>query len=181
MTTKDSYGIVQHNINVSRLSEAYARELRLSEEQCQVIAVAGVFLDLGKIAMDFKVFTKLGTLTEEEFFYIKQHASKSTQLLIQSNLISKDILSCIIHHHESYDGSGYPSKVKGETIPLGARILKICDVYLALLEARTYRDHYSHMDAINIMLDEKQIYDPELIDKFIPFINKYESDKRKKG
>jgi len=146
-----------------------------------VVAVAGVFIDLGKIAMDFKVFTKVGSLTEDEFTYIKQHASKSTQLLIQSNLISKDILSCIIHHHENYDGSGYPSKVKGEGIPLGARILKICDVYLALLESRTYRDHFSHIEAINIMLKEKPTYDPELIEKFVPFINKYHEEKNNKG
>lgn len=178
MTTKDSYSIVQHNINVSRLAEAFAKDLGLSEEQSQMVAVAGVFIDLGKIAMDFKVFKKPGLLTHDEFEYVKQHPSKSTQLLIQSNLISKDILSCIIHHHESYDGTGYPAHAKGETIPLGGRILKICDVYLALKESRPYRQNYSHMDAVSIMIKEKKVYDPELIDKFVVFINKYEQEQQ---
>lgn len=176
MTTKDSYTIVQHNINVSRLAEAFARDMELPEEQCQIVAVAGVFIDLGKIAMDFKIFQKPTSLTDEEFEYVKQHPSKSTQLLIQSNLISKDILSCIIHHHESYDGTGYPAKAKGETIPLGGRILKICDVYMALKESRPYREQFSHMDAIHIMKEDKHIFDPELLDKFIVFIEKYEKE-----
>lgn len=176
MTTKDSYEIVQHNINVSKMAEAFAQYLALSEEQCQMIAVAGVFIDLGKIAMDYKVFTKPGILTDAEFDYVKQHASKSTQMLIQSNMISKDILSCIIHHHENYNGTGYPSKAKGESIPLGARVLKICDVYQALTEPRPYRKYFSHQDALRIMQEEKAVYDPEIISKFVPFIEIYIND-----
>lgn len=177
MTTKDSYEIVQHNINVSKMAEAFGEYLELPEEQCQIIAVAGVFIDLGKIAMDYKVFTKPGSLTDEEFEYVKQHASKSTQMLIQSNLISREILSCIIHHHENYDGTGYPSKAKGESIPLGARVIKICDVYQALTEPRPYRKYFSHEDTMEVMLKEKYLYDPELIEKFVPFIESYRENK----
>lgn len=171
MTTKESYEIVQHNINVSKLAEAFARFLQLSVEECQMIAVAGVFLDLGKIAMDYKVFMKKDKLTDKEYDYIKQHSTKSTQILIQSHLISREILGCIIHHHENYNGSGYPSKISGESIPIGARILKICDVYYALTEVRPYRKDYCHEDALKIMKTEKENFDPYLLNKFIEYIS----------
>lgn len=173
MTTKDSYEIVQHNMNVSKMAEAFCHYLKLDENECQTVAVAGVFLDLGKIAMDYRVFTKAEALTKKEFDYVKQHASKSTELLIQSNLISKEILACIIHHHENYDGTGYPTKVKGESIPFGARVLKICDVYQALTEPRPYRKFFCHEEAVKIMNKEREVYDPELLEQFVNFIEIY--------
>ena len=97
MTTDDSYEIIQHNIKVSQMAESFTRYMALSEETAKTVAVAGVFIDLGKIAMDYKVFTKKEMLTEQELLYIQQHASKSTEVLIQSNLISRDILAFIIH------------------------------------------------------------------------------------
>lgn len=170
MTTEDSYEIVQHNIEVSKMAEAFAHFLDMPEEKCKMIAVAGVFIDLGKIAMDFSVFQQKRILTFDEFEYVKQHASKSTEILIQSNLISREILSCIIHHHENYDGTGYPSKLREGAIPEGAMILKICDVYKALTEKRPYRTSYSHKEALVIMLGEKYKYNPALIDAFEQFI-----------
>lgn len=174
MTTKDSYLIVQHNIKVSKLAEAFGHYLKLDEEKCQLLAVAGVFLDLGKIAMDINVFNQKRLLTEEEFEYVKQHASKSTEILIQSHLISREILTCIIHHHENYDGSGYPGGLKENEIPEGAKILKICDVYLALTEERPYRKEFTIYDAINVMQQESYKYDPYLLSQFIRYIKEKE-------
>lgn len=171
MTTEDSYEIVQHNIKVSQLAESFSHYLNLPEEKCQLIAVAGVFIDLGKIAMDYSVFNQKRSLTFDEFEYVKQHASKSTEILIQSHLISREILACIIHHHENYDGTGYPSKLKEDAIPQGARILKLCDVYLALTEKRPYRTSYSQIDAIAIITSENRKFDPILIEAFIKFVN----------
>ncbi|PKM93825.1 MAG: phosphohydrolase [Firmicutes bacterium HGW-Firmicutes-1] len=170
MTTQDSYEIVKHNIRVSNLAEGFARYLGFSEEMSKMVAVAGVFIDLGKIAMDYSVFNKERVLTEDEFEYVKQHSSKSTEILIQSNLISKDILSCIIHHHENFDGTGYPSKLKGIMIPEGARVLKICDVYLALIEKRPYRESFSHEGAIEIIRSERNKFDSKLLDEFVVYI-----------
>lgn len=170
MTTEDSYEIVQHNIKVSQLAEAFSHYLELPEEKCKSIAVAGVFIDLGKIAMDYSVFSQKRILTIDEYEYVKQHASKSTEILIQSNLISREILAFIIHHHENYDGTGYPSKLKEEAIPLGSRIIKLCDVYMALMEKRPYRTRYSKKDAIDIIQGESYKYDPKLIDAFIDYI-----------
>lgn len=170
MTTDDSYEIVQHNIKVSQLAEAFSRYIKLPEDKSRLVSVAGVFIDLGKIAMDYSVFNQKRSLTTEEFEYVKQHASKSTEILIQSNLISREILACIIHHHENYDGTGYPSKLKEDAIPEGARILKICDVYLALTEIRPYRKSYTHQEAMEIIDKESHKYDPMFLKNFEEFI-----------
>lgn len=166
MSIKDSYDIVQHNIRVSKLAEKIAYALGLDEEVCQCIAVSGVFIDLGKMSMNTEVFNNTRDLTDEEFAYVKQHTTKSTQMLMQANHISKDVLINIIHHHENFDGSGYPANLVGEQIPVGARILKICDVFYALLEKRPFREDYSKKDAIQIMDRESSQFDPKILPVF---------------
>lgn len=166
MSIKESYEIVQHNIKVSKLAEKIGYALGLDEEVCQSIAVSGVFIDIGKMSMNPSVFKNTRDLTEEEYAYVKQHTTKSTQMLMQANHISKDVLINIIHHHENYDGSGYPANLVGDQIPIGARILKICDVFFALLEKRAFREDYSKKDAIQIMDKEKNQFDPKIMPVF---------------
>lgn len=166
MSIKQSYDIVQHNIRVSKLAERIAYAVGLEDEVCQCIAVSGVFIDLGKMAMDADVFNSTRDLTKDEFEYVKQHTTKSTQILMQANHISKDVLMNIIHHHENYDGTGYPNGLIGEQIPIGSRILKICDVFYALVEKRAYREDYSKKEAIQIMDKETEKFDPALMPIF---------------
>lgn len=166
MSIKETYDIVQHNIRVSKLSEKIAYAMGLDEEICQCIAVSGVFIDLGKMAMNKEVFNNTRDLTEDEYAYVKQHTTKSTQMLMQANHISKDVLINIIHHHENYDGTGYPANLVGEQIPIGARILKICDVFYALLEKRPFREDYSKKDAMQIMDKEVEKFDPKILPVF---------------
>ena len=162
MSIQESYNIVQHNIRVSKLSERVAYAVGLDDEVCQCIAVSGVFADLGKMAMDTEVFNNTRDLTEDEYEYVKQHTTKSTQILMQANHVSKDVLMNIIHHHENYDGTGYPNKLVGKQIPIGARILKICDVFYALIEKRPFREDYSKKEALQIMDREVEKYDPDI-------------------
>lgn len=166
MSIKESYNIVQHNIRVSKLAERIAYAIGLEDEVCQCIAVSGVFIDLGKMAMDPEVFNNTRDLTEDEYEYVKQHTTKSTQILMQANHISKDVLMNIIHHHENYDGTGYPNQLVGNQIPVGARILKICDVFYALVEKRPFREDYSKKEAIQIMDKEPAQFDPAIIPIF---------------
>lgn len=162
MNIKESYNIVQHNIRVSKLAERIAYALGLDDEICQGIAVAGVFMDLGKMAMDNEVFNSSRDLTVDEYEYVKQHTTKSTQILMQANHISKDVLMNIIHHHENYDGTGYPNNLVGNQIPMGARILKICDVFYALVAKRPFREDYSKKEAIQVMDKELHKFDPAI-------------------
>ncbi len=166
MKIRESYNIVQHNIRVSRLAERIAYAMGLEDDVCQCIAVSGVFIDLGKMAMDTSVFNNSRDLTEDEFEYVKQHTTKSTQILMQANHVSKDVLMNIIHHHENFDGSGYPNQLVGNQIPIGARILKICDVFYALLEKRPFREDYSKKDALIIMEKEVEKFDPQIMPIF---------------
>lgn len=166
MSIKQSYDIVQHNIRVSKLAERIAYAIGLEDEVCQGIAVSGVFIDLGKMAMDIEVFNSSRDLTEDEFEYVKQHTTKSTQILMQANHISKDVLMNIIHHHENYDGSGYPNNLVGEQIPMGSRILKICDVFYALVEKRPFREDYSKKEAIQVMEKAPKQFDPAIFPIF---------------
>lgn len=170
MNIKENYDIVQHNMRVSKLAEKVAYGLNLNEEICQTIAVSGVFIDFGKMAMDSKVFNSKRNLTEEEYEYVKQHTTISTQMLMQANYISKDILMNIIHHHENYDGSGYPSKLIGNQIPIGARILKLCDVYYALIEKRPFREGYPKKEALLIMEKEIETMDAKIFEVFKEFV-----------
>lgn len=162
MRIKESYDIVQHNIRVSRMAEKIAYAIGLEDEVCQQISVAGAFLDMGKLDMDIEVFNNSRDLTQDEFDYVKQHTTKSSQILMQARYISKDILIDIIHHHENYDGSGYPDQLFGDQIPIGARILKICDVFYALLEKRPFREDYSKKEALMIMEKQKDHFDPKI-------------------
>ncbi len=166
MSIKETYNIVQHSIRVSKLAERIGYALGLDDEICQCIAVSGMFIDLGKLAMDTEVFNSSRDLTADEFDYVKQHTTKSTQILMQANHISKDVLMNIIHHHENFDGSGYPNQLVGKQIPLGARVLKICDVFYALVEKRPFREDYSKKEALKIMERTPQHYDPEIMPIF---------------
>lgn len=166
MSIQESYNIVQHSIRVSKLAERVAYALGLDTEVCQCIAVSGLFIDLGKMAMDSEVFNNTRDLTEDEFDYVKQHTTKSTQILMQANHVSKDVLMNIIHHHENFDGSGYPNNLIGNQIPIGARIIKICDVFFALLEKRPFREDYSKKDAIQVMSREEEKFDPAIMPIF---------------
>jgi len=166
MSIKETYEIIQHNIRVSKLAEKVAYSMGLDDETCQSVAVSGLFLDMGKLSMDKEVFSNSRDLTNDEYEYVKQHTTKSTQMLIQASHVSNEVLSSIMHHHENYDGSGYPDGLKGELIPLGARILKICDVFYALLEKRPFREDYSKKEAILIMSKETEKFDPKIMSVF---------------
>jgi len=166
MTIKDSYNIIQHNVRVSKLAEKVAYTLGLEDEICYMVAIAGMFIDVGKISMRTEIFNKTRDLTEEEFIYVKQHTTKSAQMLMQADNIPKDVFVAIIHHHESYDGSGYPDQLVGEEIPITARILRICDVFYALLEKRAFREDYSKKNALHIMEKQKEQFDPKLFSVF---------------
>lgn len=166
MSIKENYNIIQHNIRVSKLAERIAYAIGLDEEVCQCVAVSGVFIDIGKMAMNPEVFSNSRDLTEDEFEYVKQHTTKSTQILMQANQISKDVLMNIIHHHENYDGTGYPNALIGEQIPIGSRIIKICDVFYALVEKRPFREDYSKKEAIQVMSKQLSEFDPAIMPVF---------------
>ena len=160
--------------------------LSLDEPYRECIIKAAPLHDLGKIAIPDNILNKPGRLTEEEFEYIKIHPQKGYDIVdtIFSGLDDKRLLevseNIALYHHEKYDGSGYPKGLKGEEIPLEARIMAIADVYDALVSKRVYKKPMPHEEAYKVIKDSMGThFDPSLeacFDKAFPEICRYYSD-----
>lgn len=146
-----------HGIEVSNLAVMIARELGESERFCSDIAVAGVLHDIGKLKLTKYLYTEDG-LVVEQLKYVRQHSAQSYEIIRGAGL-SDEIARAVYHHHENYDGSGYPDNLRGEAIPLMARILRVCDVFAALTTKRSYRNAFEPKAALEIMIDEVADYD----------------------
>lgn len=127
-----------HSQRVGELCETIARMMHLSEDQCNVIRVGGILHDLGKIAIPDSILLKPGKLTPEEYEIIKTHPVEGAQILAE-HPEQKDVSEIVMHHHERWDGAGYPEGLKGEEIPLGSRIVNACDAFDTITQARVFR------------------------------------------
>lgn len=155
----------RHSLNVAHLSVQLLKQSRYEYDK-DLLYYAGLFHDVGKAIMPLTVLKKQNRLTRDEFNEIKEHARQGFRIL-QRNKFPSDILFVALLHHEKYDGSGYPIGLIGKEIPVAARIVSICDVFDALTSDRPYRKAYPIEDAIQIMENTKEQFDPELIDIFI--------------
>ncbi len=127
-----------HSQRVGELSEAVARLLHLSEEACNTIRVGGVLHDLGKIAIPDSILLKPGKLTPEEYEIIKTHPVEGAQILAE-HPEQKEVSEIVMHHHERWDGAGYPDGVKATAIPIGSRIVNAVDAFDTITQARVFR------------------------------------------
>lgn len=134
---KDSY-TCGHSDRVAEFARLTARELGLDFDECERIHMTGLLHDVGKIGVPDHVLKKPGQLTEQEFELIKQHPVIGYEILKHLENLSY-VLPGVLHHHESVDGSGYPHGLRGESIPLAARILAVADAYDAMTSNRPYR------------------------------------------
>ena len=138
---KDSY-TAHHSERVKAYTELIARSLGLSESSISLITHAAHLHDIGKIGIRDNVLGKPGKLSNEEFSVIKQHPVIGAKILMQSNY-THELVQIVLHHHERYDGRGYPEGLKGEDIPIGARVIAIADSIDAMTSKRVYRDAMS--------------------------------------
>ncbi len=160
----------QHSEAVAELAVKLARALHLSEEEVERIEAAAKVHDLGKIAIPDAILLKPGPLDEKEWEVVKQHPVISAEILAGLE-IYKDCVEIIRHEHEHWDGTGYPDGLKGEEIPLGARIIAVADVWHALLSDRPYRKAYSKEEARKIMQDMAgKVLDPKLVELFLRIV-----------
>jgi HD-GYP domain-containing protein (c-di-GMP phosphodiesterase class II) len=138
------------------------------------LQIASYLHDIGKIGISNRFINKKGTLNPTDWAIIKQHSKKSIELLAPLKL-SPNILSCIQHHHEHYDGTGYPDGLTGEQIPLGARIIAISDAYDSMTSNRPYRKPLSNDEAKDELnkCSGKQ-FDPQLISIFLDVLKEME-------
>jgi len=166
----------QHSLNVASLSIQLLKESRYDLDEV-LIYNAALFHDIGKSIMPLTVLKKENPLSRDEFSQIKEHAKQGFRIL-QKYKFPSDVLFAALLHHEKYDGSGYPIGFIGKEIPVIARIVNICDVFDALTSDRPYRKAYSVKEALQIMENAREQYDPELFDVFI---TKFAENKIKKS
>ncbi len=169
VSTRDPYTGV-HSEEVAELAVKLARALRLPQEEVERIETAARVHDLGKIAVPDAVLLKPGPLTEEEWKIMKTHPVVSAEIL-QGLKIYENCIDIVRHEHEHWDGTGYPAGLKGEEIPLGARIIAVADVWHALLSDRPYRKAYTKEEAKKIMRDMAgKVLDPKLVELFLKIV-----------
>ncbi len=157
-----------HIRRVQRLAVGLAKTMGVKDDlQLRAIEAAALLHDMGKLAIPEFILNKPGRLTPNEFDVMKQHANIGADIL-GSIQFPYPVVPIVRHHHEAWDGSGYPDRLKGVSIPLGARILAVVDCYDALTSDRPYRPRMAVEDAITILLERRgTMYDPLIIDKFV--------------
>ena len=153
-----------------RLSEGSARlgaHLGLAEDEVTALRRAGVVHDIGKVAVPDAILLKPGKLTEDEWKLMREHSVVGERICAPLKSF-RLVLPIIRHHHEKLDGSGYPDGLRGDAIPMTARILQIVDVYDALTTARPYKRAFSIADAFQTMREEvdKGWWDRHIFDEF---------------
>lgn len=163
---KDHYTRV-HSEMVTEAALVLAEALQLSDETQRALRIAGLLHDIGKIGIPDSILKKPGKLTDEEYSVMKQHVQLS-EMMIKNVPFINDVLAAVAHHHERYDGRGYPYRKRGEEIPLLGRIMAVADAYSAMSMDRPYR---KRMDWEEIRSEMEKSsgsqFDPELVEKFI--------------
>ena len=153
---------LNHGVVVSNLAYAVAAEMGRDEAFCYQMAIAGMLHDIGKLKLTGYINgQERDPLLIEELKYVRMHSSLGYEELKEQGY-SDIVLQSILYHHENYDGSGYPSNLSGDSIPLGARILRVCDVYAALSSDRPYRKAFDVSTVIELMIDEIKNFDMEV-------------------
>ncbi|MDD5491883.1 MAG: diguanylate cyclase, partial [bacterium] len=152
-----------------------AKALKLPKEDILLIKQASILHDLGKIGISEKILLKPSKLTGKEFNEIKKHPLIGADIIRPIQLLH-GLLPYIVHHHERWDGKGYPSGLKGDEIPVGARIIALADVYQALTSNRPYRKAFKKKEAIQIIRKEAgSHFDPQIVSVFIDLLGKHNS------
>lgn len=167
---KDAY-TKEHSNRVAEMAVVIAREMGCFEEELNIIDMAGKLHDIGKIGIADNILLKPGRLTDEEFEIIKQHPELGSSIIGQLGLWSRET-EIIRHHHERYDGNGYPDRLKGENIPFLARILSVADAYDAMASDRAYRKKMEFSKVAQIIREGAgSQFDPDVVKAFMKLVD----------
>ena len=157
---------VRHEILVGKLTAALAPLLGYSTEMAETIGYAARLHDIGKIAIPPAILHKAAPLTAEELRQVHKHSLYGAEILgISNNPLYRLAGEIALHHHEHVDGSGYPHGLSGDSIPLPARIVAVCDTYEALRSQRPYKRSFGHEEAHNILTQGDDRVSPTFFDE----------------
>jgi putative nucleotidyltransferase with HDIG domain len=156
-----------HSERVAKISLAIGKELALPMEQLETLELAALFHDVGKIGIPDYILNKPGKLTDEEFNKIKEHPLIGVNIL-KTIEIFNHVIPIILHHHEKFNGGGYPNGINRNDIPFESRIICVADSYDAMTSNRPYRKGLPHKVAVNELLKYKGIqFDDKIVDAFL--------------
>ena len=169
---KDTY-TRGHSDRVSEYSVLIGKYLNLSENDLHLLKIGGLFHDIGKIGVPDSILLKTSKLTDDEYSEIKNHPTIGAHILSNATIF-EDAIPIVKHHHERYDGHGYPSKLAGEDIPYLARIAAVADSFDAMTSRRTYRDSLS-IDIVKEEIEKNKgtQFDPKIADVFLDILNNH--------
>jgi putative nucleotidyltransferase with HDIG domain len=155
-----------HSERVTKYAEAIGRSLNFNDDQMRVLSISAILHDIGKIAVPEQILDKQGKLSKEEYDVVKKHPRTGADIL--AHIPSYEtILYGVLHHHEHWDGTGYPNGLAEKNIPLFARIICVADAYDALTDERPYRKAWTKEQALQFLEDQKEkMFDPEIVDVF---------------
>lgn len=157
---------ILHCIRVAGLASKVCSAMGIEAKERENIIIAAILHDIGKSEIEKEILNKPGKLNNNEWNYMKLHSEFGAYIASIAGL-EGSIVKNILYHHEDYDGKGYPKKAKGEEIPLGAAIIRVCDTYDALTTKRPYKEEFTHSEAINEMLKNKEKYNPDVLSSFM--------------
>ena len=158
-----------HSEEVAEIAHAIALSMGVNAAEADIVHVAGHLHDIGKIGVPDKVLKKCGPLTRSEWMHIRRHPDIGAEILRPvSFFFQNGIVDMVRHHHERYDGTGYPSGLKGPDIPLGARIITLADSLSAILQDRPYRPARTFNSAVaEVAKCSGTQFDPVVVDAFM--------------
>jgi HD-GYP domain-containing protein (c-di-GMP phosphodiesterase class II) len=173
LKTHDNYTF-QHSVNVTVLSSVIGVELGYNPKALLNLSKGAMFHDVGKMLVPLEILNKPGKYTPEEFDIMKNHPNLGYEFAKKNLNLTGDALIALIHHHEKYDGTGYPHQKSAKQIHRNAQIVAICDVFDAITSKRVYHEPILPSDAIEyIMGNSGKHFDPEVVDIFLKKVAAY--------
>ncbi|MCK9684151.1 HD-GYP domain-containing protein [Scleromatobacter humisilvae] len=172
LKTQDDYSYM-HSVAVCALMVALGRELGFDEEQCRMAGTAGLLHDVGKALMPLDILNKPGKLTDAEFDVMRSHPVRGHELLQEARGTVPEAMDVCLHHHERFDGGGYPHKLPNDQLNQLVRMGSICDVYDAITSNRPYKMGWDPADSIGKMASWKGQFDPVIFATFVKSVGIY--------
>ncbi len=166
-------GAIGHCRVVALLSYALADRLKLNEELKKTVLLAGYLQDIGKEGVPHHVLNRLGSLSDQESKLVEKYVPESVSACRRMGYVDPHLLEIVLHHHETWDGTGYPDRLRGESIPLGARITAVAEAYSALTSWRPYHEAWDARVALSEIRKgmQKGRYDPKVVEALLEILH----------
>ena len=158
----------EHSMNVCLLSTACGVVMGLDDRDLHTLAAGAMLHDIGKMSISKDILNKPGKLTEEERKEINTHPQRGYDMIYDNYSVPAEARTCILCHHENWDGTGYPNRLKGKNIPFLARIVHVADVYDAMCQKRAYKDEYNPVEVIEYLYAKcGAMFDGDIVTEFL--------------